>query len=67
MRDTPVLLNTSPIESDEDWQSFIKDFPVNQTVARLDGSVCITTHYTNKGRKHGAWLIQAWGHYVRKM
>lgn len=63
----PVLINTSPIEGEEDWKSFKESFPTNTPIARLDGSICVVTHYTNKGRQHGAWVIQAWGHYVRKM
>jgi hypothetical protein len=62
----PVLINTSPIEGEEDWKSFVKDFPTDQPITRLDGSVCIVTHYTNKGRKHASWVIQAWGYYVRR-
>jgi len=61
-----VLLNTAVINDDDDWKSFIKDFPTNQPITRLDGSVCIVTHYVNAGRKHGAWIIQARGHYVKK-
>lgn len=66
MKNEPVLLTTSSITDDSDWKSFTEDFPVNKTFVRLDSSVCVVTHYVNKGRQpNGDWLIQAWGHYVR--